>query len=442
MPTKRTVLFMLLALLIVMALTACGGGAAPAEPAASSGDTAPATEEQPAATAVEPVTITVWDYYGESSPIVPIVAAFESANPDVKVEVQSLDWDTMLEKMNVVLTGGEVPDVVTLDMTWLPTYAPLGAFADLSPMANGKLNGVPLDEAYAAGALEAMRYDDQILAMLYDFDVYALYYRADLLDEMGLDVPTTWAELSDVAGQLAANGKGQYAFMADTFHAAQFLYENGASILNEDNTAAAFNSPEAVEAIAFYAGMVQDGSAYYWSTDEGWEVTPGLKDGRIAMFSDGAYYMGIMKDAAPEMAGQWRVAPHPAGAAGPGSYMGGTGLAIPAKSDNQEAAWRFIEYAMTLENQTGVFENAGAAPALLAALESDAVNAADPYFGDQQTLSVFLQAMETATPFPYVRQWNDIDAAFTVAMEQVALGEPVQDSLDAAAVEVDALLSK
>ena len=47
------------------------------------------------------------------------------------------------------------------------------------------------------------------------------------------------------------------------------------------------------------------------------------------MFSDGPYNMGIMKSAAPEMAGQWKVALHPYGKQ-PGSYLGGTGLVIPA----------------------------------------------------------------------------------------------------------------
>ncbi|MEW5961062.1 MAG: extracellular solute-binding protein, partial [Chloroflexota bacterium] len=236
--------------------------------------------------------------------------------------------------------------------------------------------------------------------------------------------------------------KYQYAFVADTFHAAQWIYENGGSLLNDDHTAAVFNSPEAVAAIETYAGLLKDGSAYYWSADEGWEVTSGLKDDRLAMFSDGAYYMGIIKDAAPEMAGKWRVAPHPSGK-GPGSYMGGTGLVIPAKSENKEAAWRFIEYAMTLDNQIGVFEHAGAAPALVAALESEAVNRPDPYFGNQQTLSIFLKAMETARPFPYVRQWNDIDEIFTVAMQEIALGEKsVPEALDAAAAQVDELLQE
>ncbi len=56
------------------------------------------------------------------------------------------------------------------------------------------------------------------------------------------------------------------------------------------------------------------------------------------MYSYGPYNMGIMKSAAPEMAGQWRVGLHPYGKQ-PGSYLGGTGLVIPAKSEHKDAAW-------------------------------------------------------------------------------------------------------
>jgi len=45
-------------------------------------------------------------------------------------------------------------------------------------------------------------------------------------------------------------------------------------------------------------------------------------------------------------------------------------LAIPTGSTKQDAAWEFIQYAMTLENQIGVYTYAGAAPALTAALSS------------------------------------------------------------------------
>src|SRR5262245_33083010 len=136
-------------------------------------------------------TITVWDYYGEATPIKPLIEGFQKENPDITIKYEALDWDTTLEKLNVVLPGGNPPDVTSVDMTWLPKFASLGAFSDLKPLSGGKLNGVAFDKAYSAGALEAITFNDQIVAALYDFDVYALYYRADLFEKKGLKPPKT-----------------------------------------------------------------------------------------------------------------------------------------------------------------------------------------------------------------------------------------------------------
>jgi ABC-type glycerol-3-phosphate transport system substrate-binding protein len=395
---------------------------------------------QPAA-GNEKVTITVWDYYGEATPVKPLLEGFMKENPNITVQYEALDWDTTLEKLNVVLTGGTPPDVVTSDMTWLPKFAALGAFTDLKPLSGGKLNGLAWDQAYTPGALEAIAFNDQIVAALYDFDVYALYYRADLFEQKGLQVPKNWDELMDVSQKLAEGDKYLYQWLPDTFHGSQWIYENGGDLLSADNKTVVFNSPEAVEAIQAYSDMLTNKSAIYWGADQG-ERIQGIKDGRIAMFSDGPYNMGIMKSAAPEMSGQWRVAVHPYSKQ-PGSYLGGTGLVIPAQSKNKQAAWKFIEYAMRVENQIGVYKYAGAAPALTAALESPDVNVADPYFGGQKTFDVFLEAMKTAKHFPYVRQWNDIDVAFSTAMEQIGLGQKsVKDALDEAAATAAEALNK
>ena len=416
---SRTILF--LGVILALLLSACGGG----QPAASN----------------EKVTITVWDYYGEATPVKPLIEGFQKENPNITVQYEALDWDTTLEKLNVVLTGGTPPDVVTTDMTWLPKFAALEAFTDLKTLSGGKLNGVAWDQAYTPGALESITFNDQFVAALYDFDVYALYYRADLLEQKGLQVPKTWDELMDVSQKLAEGDKYRYQWLPETFHGSQWIFENGGSLMSADNKTVTFNSPEAVEAIQVYTDLLTKYSAIFWGNDQG-ERIQGIKDGRIAMFSDGPYNMGIMKSAAPEMAGQWRVALHPYNKQ-PGSYLGGTGLVIPAQSKQKEAAWKFIEYAMRVENQVGVYTYAGAAPALTAALESPEVNVADPYFGGQKPFEVFLEAMKTAKHFPYVRQWNDIDVAFSTAMEQISLQQkPVKDALDEAAVIATDALSK
>lgn len=427
-------------LLSVCLLVAFAGCKAPATPEPSAPTSPPSAEEV--------TTITVWDYYGSATPFQPeMIAAFEAENPDIKVEYESLNWDSMFEKLSVALTTDTAPEVATVDMTWVPTWAALGGFTELDTLSGDMLNGVPFSEAFTAGALEAMSYEGKVVAMIEDFDVYCLYYRADIFEEKGAEVPTNWDELVEVGQQLAEDTDGDgtpdrylYAYWPETFRWSQFLYENGGEILDPDNTKAIFNSPQGVEATQFFVDMV---NKHHCAFDIGEEpFMQLLKDGTIAMFSDGPYMMGVLKDGAPEMAGMWKVAHHPHKRQ-PGSYLGGTGLVIPAGAGNKEAAWKFIEFAVQLDNAIGVYENAGAAPGLKAALESDEVSTPDPYFGDQVALPLFLEATESAHHFPYVRHWNEISAVIDEAVASALLEvKTVQEALDDAATEVNALLAE
>lgn len=390
-----------------------------------------------------PVTLTVWDYYGESTPIKSIADSYMKENPKVTVKVEELDWNTMFQKLNVVLTGGTPPDVATIDMTWLPKLAALGAFSDLKPLSDGKLNGEPIEKAYSAGALEAMKYKDKIVTMMYDSDVYCLYYRSDLFEKKGIQPPRTWDELVTSSRAIAEKDKYKYAIRPDTFHIAQFIYQNGGDLLSADGSSAVFNGPEAVEATQFYSGLLlKEKVAINWTPDKG-ELIQGIKDGRVGMFSDGPYFMGVLKAGAPEMAGMWKVAPAPEGKKGQASYLGGTGLVIPVKAEHQKAAWKFIAYALKGQNAVAPFKFAGAAPALTAALQDPSVDAPDSYFGGEKAFGVFLDAMKTARHFPYVRAWSDVDTVISAAMQDITIGKKdVKAVLDDAAAKADAALKQ
>ena len=180
------------------------------------------------------MTITVWDYYGEATPIKPAIDGFQKEYPWITVKYEALDWDSMNEKFAVGVAAGAAPDVATLDMTWIPTLASNGVLEDLSTLSGGLLNGAPIADQYSAGANEAMQYDGTYVTMLFDFDAYALYYRSDLFEEKGIAVPTTWDEMRAAAKKLAEDGNGDgkldrylYQVWPDTFHYAQFLFQNG-----------------------------------------------------------------------------------------------------------------------------------------------------------------------------------------------------------------------
>jgi ABC-type glycerol-3-phosphate transport system substrate-binding protein len=159
------------------------------------------------------------------------------------------------------------------------------------------------------------------------------------------------------------------------------------------------------------------------------------------MFQDGPYWMGLLKDGAPEMKGDWAVATAPYSAE-PGSYLGGTGLSIPVNAAHPDEAWLFVQYMLEPAQQLGVYTYAGAAPATTEALNSPELTKPDPYFGGQAPFPIFLEAMQTATHFPYVSAWDDIDTEIGTMVESVMLGEKEpQQALDDTAATVNDLLA-
>jgi multiple sugar transport system substrate-binding protein len=375
------------------------------------------------------VTITVLDYYGSATPFSQeVIAGFEKKYPDITVKYEAGDWDTMHEKFTVRVSSGDSPDVATMDMTWIPTFASKGIFANLSDLSGGQLNGKPITDQYSQGALDAMTYQGNYVTMMFDFDTYALYYRADQFNAKGIKVPTNWDEFSAAAQKLAedTNGDGKcdkYCFAVigtdDCFHWCQFLFQAGGAVLNADNTAAAFNSEAGLSAMEYYKTFLDNGSGIYWGTAQG-EPIRGIKAEQIGMFLDGPYYMGLLKSGVPDQSGKWAVALAPYSKQ-PGSYLGGTGLSIPVNAPHPDQAWLFVQYMLELPQQIGVYTLAGAAPATSAALDSPELTKPDPYFGGQAPFPIFKDTMATATHFPYVAQWDAIDTDIGNMLNSVLL---------------------
>lgn len=407
----------------------------------SSGGSGPSADEQQ--------TIVVWDYYGSASPITAVVPEFEKNHKNITVKVEALDWDSMLDKFPVAVSSGNAPDLATLDMTWLPTFASGGLLSDVGSASNKTINGDAFANVYNEGALKAMQYDGKYVAAMYDFDAYCLYYRSDILKAKGLSVPTTWDEWLTTAKAMAEDSDGngtpdKYAvqILPDAFHFAQLLHQDGGDFLNKDQTKAAFNGDSGIRALTYMKSLLDAGGIYWGASQGDSSGMPGIKDERIGMFINGPYMMGVLKDGAPELSGKWAVAPAPQGKQ-QGSYLGGTGLVIPTGAKHSKAAWEFAQFLLTPENQEKVYTAGGAAPATIKGLAMPALTAADPYFGGQTPFIYFEDAMKTATPFPYISKWNFVGDRVTEALESALLGKASpQEALDKSAKAVDGELAK
>lgn len=393
-------------------------------------------------------TITVWDYYGSATPIKPALEAFAKAHPDIKVEHVPREYDAVKAEF-----GREPgPDVSTLDLTWLPALADRGDLVDVRALSGNSINGQEFEHVYPSTALDAMRYDNRYVAAPLDFDTYALYYRTDLFQQQGIRVPRTWSELREAARALAGAadkngqpGRSRVQIGPDTFHFAQLLFQDGGTMLDPAGERATFAGASGVRALTAYRDLLDDGGIYWGPERKDSSGLEGIKDGRIAMFINGPFMMGVLKDGVPEQSGKWGVTPVPSlGAPGdePPGYLGGTGLGIPENARHKQAAWKFVQFMLKIEQQRGVVEHAGAAPTTNEAILELELTDPDPYFSNQQPYLVYLDALASARPMPRVKEWSEIDTVVNTAVETALQGKKSpQKALEDAAKQVDQILA-
>ncbi|WP_139129202.1 extracellular solute-binding protein, partial [Paenibacillus nuruki] len=176
-----------------------------------------------------------------------IVPDFEKANPDIKVEVQAIPWDNAHDKLLTAVASKKGPDVVQMGLGWIPEFADAGALLDLSSYTE-KYPNLKVDNFFK-GAQQTMTYNDQLVGIPWYIDTRVLFYRADLLKQVGYnEPPKTWAELKDAATKLAARGNGNYGILLDSqdqVFTLPFAWENGSEVISSDNKAQ-FNQPQYV----------------------------------------------------------------------------------------------------------------------------------------------------------------------------------------------------
>src|SRR5512135_719026 len=108
-------------------LAACGGAQPPAE------STAPAANPPAAGGAPVQITYMEWGDPAELDVWKAIVADFEAANPNIKVDVQVSDWESYWTKLKTLLAANTPPDVFAMDAPLFKDYQSRGVLLNLQP---------------------------------------------------------------------------------------------------------------------------------------------------------------------------------------------------------------------------------------------------------------------------------------------------------------------
>jgi ABC-type glycerol-3-phosphate transport system substrate-binding protein len=155
------------------------------------------------ANAQDELTITMWGNHPEwRDPMLEILAAFEEANPGIKVEFTGIPGPDYPAKLQTAVAGGAPSDVLgALEGSIITQVAAGGElpFIDLT----GKIDISGLTDT-ARGQVEV---DGKVYGTPLASYTVGLAYQKPIFAEHGLEPPTTWQELKDVAQALKDAGE-------------------------------------------------------------------------------------------------------------------------------------------------------------------------------------------------------------------------------------------
>lgn len=357
---------------LLLALTLCAAMfAACGAPASTVSSTAPdGSSSAPAADAKEQVTIKVSTWDATSNPSdTGAIAAFEAANPNIKVELIDIPSADYTTKLGVMLNGGSEVDAFWIkDSDTTKVMADKGQLLDLTKLVADE----GLDLAAYNGLAETFNFDGKQYALPVRTDYYVMYYNKDIFDAAKVPYPTndwTWDDFEATAKKLTSGevATKTYGGFLHTWQACVMNWgvQDGKKTIMDYATNYDFFKPYYEMALRMQKdGTIQDygelktGNIHYSSP---------FAQGTVGMLPMGSWFMATMitKVASGESKVNWGVAtlPHPQGVEAGYTVGATTPMAINAASKNQEAAWEFVKF-VTGKGGAEVYASCGYIPAI------------------------------------------------------------------------------
>ncbi|MDR1393667.1 MAG: sugar ABC transporter substrate-binding protein [Bifidobacteriaceae bacterium] len=298
------------------------------------------------------VTLEFWDMAWGPADTYPaaaekLIAQFEDENPGIKINYTNKSWDNWYQTFAQAVGSDSAPDVSTGG-----GFQPFGLQADAEAILplndlidQWKSDGTADD--FTEGMLDYyLDGDGNYLAVPWATDIRVWFYRSDVLDRLGIAVPTTWAEFAQACDAVHKGDAAVYG-VADggTPH---WTFQQGISFgagMFDANGDAAITSPKELEALEYIASMGEGGTGCINPT-----ATTISQDEAIEMFNQGqAAFVQDSPSIAPRLSEESlevvKVLPPPANADGQklGLYFV-NGIMGYQSTDHPDEVMKFISF--------------------------------------------------------------------------------------------------
>lgn len=326
-----------------------------------------ASSEEIVTEITEPVEISFWHAMSGDleKTLENLTNKFMEANPNIKVNLQNQStYNDLQQKMTATLASPkDLPTLTQAYPHWMINAMQDELLVDLKPYIENETIGSENYNDMLEGFKTASEIDGKIYGMPFNKSTEVIWYNKTLFDELGLEVPTTFEEFAQVAKTITEKkGIVGAGFDALNNFYTTYLKNKGVDFNSETDV----TSAESVEAANYYLDGIKEGYFRIAGTDMylsgpfanetlGMYVGSNAGESFVKQGVDGKFEIGV--------------APYPAESV----MQQGTDLYMfsNATAEQRTAAFEYLKFLTSTENQITWGVETGYIPATHAAISSD-----------------------------------------------------------------------
>ena len=354
-----------------------------------------------------------------------LVAEFEKENPDIKVDLQVMDWNTLLQQAPTMIQTKSYPDI--LNYNDFSAYAKEGLLHPVSDVMSAELI-----EEFNPTFVEKAKLDGTQYGIPFIASVRSLAYNKDIFAEIGeSEPPKTWDDLLRIAKKAKEKGYVGYGLPLGAEEAqaefSMWIWNNGGGWKDGDKWT--INSDKNLETLNFLRDLANTHKVTQpnpGKTDRSDGVWKAFSQGKVAMAAimpHGTFTNKYMADAPFE----WDSAPFPTNGGQESVTLGVQDFLMAFKKPgNKEPVRKFLEFFYAKENYVKFNVTEGFLPVTKSAAEQMAA--------DDPIIASGIELLSNARFAPVEdAKWTDVAAearnTLGTAMEPSADPKKVLDDL-------------
>lgn len=303
--------------------------------------------------------ITLWVGTGrdQANVIKSLIDEHFTNETNINVNVMLVDMSTLLQ----ATLAGQGPDVaIQVNIINTTNNLAIQSSNDI-PMNYGLRNAVAnlsqfddleeVKQRFDESALTSFTYKDATYALPETQTFPMMFYRKDILKELGIEVPTTWDEVKVIMSILNQN-QMEFGMLPNELTWLMLLNQYGGTYYTEDASASALDSDEAILAFKEYCKLYTD-----YKLDKDTSEQERFRTGEAPIIITDYSFYNNLQVSAPDLKGLWGFAPVPGVVQEDGTVNNtvasvGSACMIMEASDSKDESWEFLKWWTSAETQT------------------------------------------------------------------------------------------